>query len=123
MLIDLIGISLMREEDFRQLKIYAGRITCTDYRHDQQIPTRWEFILMELTLLFTLLFSNMILSNQIIEENNEKVKEILKMIDIHPLINYFCLALRSFFILSINSIFITSESSSSLSLLSRKIVF
>ncbi|CAF1436607.1 unnamed protein product, partial [Rotaria sordida] len=106
--IDSIVINLMLNEDLSIIYSWNHRsISCTSYRHHKTIPTRWSFILMEIALSIIYLFFYFIISNSIIQENNEKVKEILKIIHIQPLINYFAWALRYFFILSFITFSIT----------------
>jgi hypothetical protein len=108
MLIDSIAINLMLNEDISLRYSFSfGRLSCTPYRHHQTIPTRWSFILIEITLSITFLFYYFILVKQIIKEKNTKVKEILKIIDIQPFIYYLAWALRSFFIILFLTIIIT----------------
>ncbi len=110
MLIDLIGINLMLNEDLSLISLNYNSISCTKYRHHNQIPTRWSFILMELSLSIYFLFYYFIISHQIIQENNQKIKEIIQIIHIQPFIYYFSWALTAFFILSFISFSITGNS-------------
>ncbi len=99
MFIDSIGRNVMLEEDFPIISFIYHTITCTSYRHHKTIPTRWNFIFMELSLDIFFLFYYFIIVYFIIMENKQKVKEIIRIIHIQPFINSFAWALRAFFIL------------------------
>ncbi|CAF1132313.1 unnamed protein product [Rotaria sp. Silwood1] len=101
MFIDSIVLNIMLDEDFSIINsLNYRRISCTSYRHHKTIPTRWSFILMEILLSIIFLFFYFIINNSIINENNQKVKEILKIIHIQPLINYLAWAIRYLIILT-----------------------
>lgn len=107
--IDLIFISIILNEDLSSILISHNSIICTKYRHHKTIPTRWSFILMELSLSITYLIFNLIIINYLIKEDNQKVKEIIKINHIQPFIYYFSWALTNFFILSILTFCITGN--------------
>jgi len=109
MLIDLIGINLMLNDDLSTISLNHYSISCTSYRYHKKIPTRWSFILMELSLSITFLFYYFIIVHFIIQENNQKVKEIIQIIHIQPFIYYFAWALRPCIILSAITFSITGN--------------
>ncbi|CAF3422421.1 unnamed protein product, partial [Rotaria sp. Silwood2] len=86
MFIDSIVVNKMLNEDISIIdSLNYRRISCTLYRHHKTIPTRWSFIFMEISLSIIYLSFFLIITNSIIQENNKKVKEILKIIHIQPL--------------------------------------
>jgi len=109
MLIDLIGINVMLNEDLSLITFNYNSLSCTKYRYHNKIPTRWSFILIELSLSIIYLFYYFIISYQIIKENNQKIKEIIKIIHIQPLIYYLSWAFTFFIILLFISFSITSK--------------
>ncbi|CAF4751858.1 unnamed protein product [Rotaria sp. Silwood2] len=110
MFIDSIVVNKMLNEDISIIdSLNYRRISCTLYRHHKTIPTRWSFIFMEISLSIIYLSFFLIITNSIIQENNKKVKEILKIIHIQPLINYFAWALRYLIILSFITFSITGN--------------
>ena len=86
-----------------------SRISCTPYRRHETIPTRWSFLFMTFSLSITYLFYSFIIIHFILQEKLLKIKEIIKIIHIQPLINYLAWALRPLFILSILSVTLTGE--------------
>ncbi|UJR24690.1 hypothetical protein I4U23_006063 [Adineta vaga] len=106
--LDSIVISILLNEKKSLIPSWTfSRITCTSYRHHRTIPTRWSFILIEYSLSITYLFYSFIIIHFILQEKNMKIKEIIKIIHIQPLINYLAWTLRPLFILSIITILIT----------------
>lgn len=91
------------------MKFEYEMIRCTKSRSSKQIPTRWIFFVMQLVLLIFYFSFNLILSTLIIEEKKEKMKEILQLININPLLNYLSWTFTFTLILSMNSIVIISE--------------
>ena len=97
--VDAIGISSMLNDESPLSYSWSSRsLSCTSYRSHRSIPTRWTFILMEMSLSFTDLFYALIISYLLIEEKKQKIQEILKIIHISPLINAFAWSLRAFVI-------------------------
>lgn len=93
-----------------QTKLYYWRsysISCSLYRYHKRIPTRWSFILMEMCLNLIYLFFNFIISYLIIQENNQQVKQIIKLIHIQPIIYYLVWTLRFFITILFINFFIT----------------
>lgn len=109
MLIDIIGINVMLNEDLSKLSIKYSIIKCSKYRYDKLIPTRWSFIFIQLILSFIYLFYSLIISNIILNENINKIKEILKIIHIKPFINYLSFIIIYFLIISFLTSSITSK--------------
>ena len=118
LLIDLIGMKIMKRKEMFGMKYSMERIICVEYRYSISLPTRWIFIFIHLILFFYYIILNISLSLLMIKEKNEKRKEIYQIIDIKPILNYLSWSLTSFIIISINSILITSNSSSSSSFVS-----
>ncbi|CAF2158208.1 unnamed protein product [Rotaria magnacalcarata] len=98
---DKIALNLILNEESRiEYEYNINTISCTLYRHHKTIPTRWSFILMEILLSIIYLLFYLIITNLIIEENNKKIKEILKLIYIQPIMNYLSYAFIYFIQLS-----------------------
>lgn len=110
LLIDLIGIKVLRRKELFGMKYSMERIVCVDYRHSNDLPTRWIFILIHLILFLYYLVFHINLSLLIINEKKEKIKEIFEIIHIEPIVNYLSWSLTSFLIISMNSILVTSNS-------------
>lgn len=90
-------------------KLHEGHFPCTEYRSHRSIPTRWSFILMEIFFSLSSLIQSLSITNSLLDEKRKKVKEILKLIHIQPLINYFAWACRALFIQINISLAITSN--------------
>ncbi|CAF3674920.1 unnamed protein product [Rotaria socialis] len=107
---DKIALNLILNEESRiKYEYNINTISCTLYRHHKTIPTRWSFILMEILLSIIYLLFYFIITSLIIEENNKKIKEILKLIYIQPIMNYLSYAFIYFIQLSFTTFSIIGE--------------
>lgn len=110
MFYDNIGLNIILNEKTKLIYKYnIDKIACTNYRYHKKIPTRLLFILIEIFLSILFVLYNLILSNRIIEENNQKIKEILKLIHIKPIYNYLSYSFIYFIQLTFISLFIISK--------------
>ncbi|CAF0751595.1 unnamed protein product [Didymodactylos carnosus] len=99
MAVDIVAARYFSHKPKLNLKIQRKSLTCTKYKSEQNVFDRVPLRVNQVFLNMIFLFSYFILANSIIKERNQKVKEILKIINIPPLLNNFAWSLRTLIIM------------------------